>query len=80
MHIAIVGRMADVEAREWSAMATVPWNVIIDFDTGTDTDGNYALARELFTQRRALRLTALDDAPAITPRSTIWAAAAGLDS
>lgn len=80
VHIAIIGRMTDVEARDWSAMANVPWNVIVDFDTGTDTDGNYALARELFTHRRALKLTALDDSPTITPRSTVWAAAGGLDS
>ena len=61
-------------------MSSVAWNIIVDFDTNTDTKGNYALAKDHFSERRALRLSALDDSPAITSRSTLWVASAGLDS
>ena len=80
VHIAVVGKMPDADARNWAAMSSVPWNIIVDFDTNTDTDGNYALAKDSFAQRRALRLSALDEFPSITARSTVWAASGGLDS
>ena len=80
IHIAILDRVQGAEARDWAAMASVHWNMIVDFDTGTDTDGNYAVAKEQFSERQALRLSALDDSPAITARSTMWVAASGLDS
>ena len=80
IYIAILDRESDVDGRDWAAMASVRWNVIIDFDTGTDTDGNYAVAKAQFGERQALYISALDDSPAITARSTAWVAAAGLDS
>ena len=80
IYIAIFDRESDVDDRDWAAMASVQWNVIIDFDTGTDTDGNYAVAKAQFGDRHALHLSALDDSPAITARSTVWVAAAGLES
>ena len=80
IHIAILDRIQGAEARDWAAMASVHWNMIVDFDTGTDTDGNYAIAKAQFSERQALRLSALDDSPAITARSTMWVAASGLDS
>ena len=55
-------------------------NVIVDFDTGTDTDGNFDEAKEPLGERQALRLSALDESPTLTRRSTLWMAAAGLDS
>ena len=79
-YIAIVDRELDLDDRDWAAMAAVQWNVVIDFDTGTDTNGNYNSARASFVERHALHLSALDDSPAITARSTVWVAAAGLDS
>ena len=40
IYIAILDRELDADVRDWAAMASVHWNVIVDFDTSTDTDGN----------------------------------------
>ena len=80
VYIAVLDRESNVDVRDWTAMAGIHWNIIVDFDTGTDTGGNYAVAREPLGQRQALQLSALDDSVAMTRRSTVWVAAAGLDS
>ena len=80
VYIAVLDREPSADIRDWAAMAGIHWNIIVDFDTGTDTDGNHAVAREPFVQRLALQLVALDDSVAMTRRSTLWVAAAGLDS
>ncbi len=61
-------------------MAAIHWNIVLDFDTDTDTDGNHMVARGPFSERQALRLSALDDPVAMTRQSTLWIAAAGLKS
>ena len=80
VYIAVLDREPSADIRDWTAMAGIHWNIIVDFDTGTDTDGNHAVARGPFVQRQALQLAALDDSVAMTRRSTVWVAAAGLDS
>ena len=80
VYIAVLDRESSADTHDWTAMASIHWNVIVDFDTGTDTDGNYAVAKEPLGERQALRLSALDESPTITRRSTLWMAAAGLDS
>ena len=82
VYIAVLDRESSADTRDWTAMASVHWNVIVDFDTGTDTDGNHAVAKGPLGERQALRLSALDESPTITitARSTLWIAAAGLDS
>lgn len=80
VYIAVLDREVDADMRDWTAMSGIHWNIIVDFDTRTDTDGNYAVAKEPFGQRQALRLTALDNSVSMTKRSTVWVAAAGLDS
>ena len=80
VYIAVLDRESSADTRDWTAMASIHWNVIVDFDTGTDTDGNHAVAEGPLGERQALRLSALDESPAITRRSTLWMAAAGLDS
>ncbi len=80
VYIALLDREPSADLRDWTAMAGVHWNMIIDFDTGTDTDGNHAVAKDSFGERRALQLSALDNTVAMTQRSTIWVAAAGLAS
>ena len=61
-------------------MASVHWNLVIDYDTETDILGNYAKAKKAFEKRHALRLTALDSMPEITTSCTLWVAASGLQS
>ena len=80
VHVAILSKESQIDDDDWVAMASVHWNVIIDFDSETDTDGNYASAKDFLGKRRALHLSALDQLPAITTRSTVWVAAAGLTS
>ena len=80
VYIAVLAREQGADIRDWTAMAGIPWNIIVDFDTRTDIDGNYAVAREPFGQRQALQLSALDDSVSMTRRSTVWVAAAGLES
>ena len=80
VYIAVLGGETSADTRDWTAMASVHWSIIVDFDTGTDTDGNYAIAKEPFSERQALRISALDDILAVTARSAVWVAAAGLDS
>ena len=80
IYIAVLDRETSAQIRDWTAMAGIHWNIIVDFDTRTDTEGNHAVAREPLSQRQALQLSALDDSVAMTRRSTVWVAAAGLDS
>ena len=80
VYIAILDKESVADARDWAAMANVHWHIIIDFDAGTDVDGNYAIAKALFSERHALHLSALEDSPNITARSTVWIAASGLES
>ena len=80
VYIAVIERDPSNDVQDWAAIAGVPWNIIVDFDTRTDTDGNHSMAKESFSKRRALQLCALDDSVSITGRSTVWVAAAGLDS
>ncbi len=80
VYIAVFNREPGVDIRDWTALASVQWSVIIDFDTTTDIDGNYAVAKGPFGERLALQLSALDDSISMTRRSTVWVAAAGLDS
>ena len=69
-----------------STLATgLPWREstgtsLSTSDTRTDTDGNHAEAKEPFRQRHALQLSALDESVAMTRRSSVWVAAAGLES
>ena len=80
IYIAVLDREPRADVRDWTAMASIHWNIIVDFDGRTDTAGNYAVAKEPFGQRQALQLSALDDSLAMTRRSTVWVAAAGLES
>ena len=78
--VALMDRIPGANERDWTAMAGIHWNLVVDFDTETDTIGNYSKAKVPFGERHSLRLTALDDSPEITLRSTLWIAAAGLES
>ena len=79
-YIAILDREPTVDIRDWTAMASIHWNIIVDFDTNTDTDGNYSVAKDTFGERHSLKLSALDSPLAITRLSTVWMASAGLSS
>ena len=78
--IAIIDRQVVAAERDWEAMATVGWNLVVDLDRDTDTDGHYSFAETQFRNRRALHLTALEGSLSFTSRSTVWIAAAGLNS
>ena len=80
VNIAIFDSEPDLDARDWSALAGIHWNAIIDFDADTDTAGNYALGNQAFKENYPLQLSALDSVPEITARSTVWIAAKGLKS
>ena len=80
VYIAVLDREPNADIRDWTAMANVHWNIIVDFDTGTDADGNYAAAKGPFSERQALQLSALEDSLSMTRQSTVWVAASGLDS
>lgn len=80
VYIAVLDSEQGVDIRDWTAMAGIHWNIIVDFDTRTDIDGNYSVASESFGQRQALQLSALNESLKMTQRSTVWVAAAGLES
>ncbi len=80
VYIAVLDREPNADERDWTAMAGVHWNIIVDYDASTDTDGNHEAARAAFIERHALKLFALDDSVVMTRRSTVWVAAAGLNS
>ena len=80
IYIAVLDREPGADMRDWTAMAGIHWNIIVDFDTRTDTDGNFAVARGPFSERQALQLSALEGSVTMTRRSTVWVAAAGLES
>lgn len=77
---AIVDREHSMESADWRALANIRWNIFIDFDTGTDSEGNFAFAQESFNELHALHFDAMLDSPSITARSTLWVAANGLES
>ena len=66
VYIAALDREPRADIRDWTAMASISWNIIVDFDTGTDTDGNHAVARRPFGERQALQLSALDGSVTMT--------------
>ena len=80
MYVAVVDGAQPIDSHDWAAMAGIHWNIIVDFDTMSDQDGNFAAAEEAFRQRRSTQLSALDQSVTFTRRSTVWVAAAGLDS
>ena len=80
IYIGILNRESVADTGDWTALAGIHWNMIVDLDTRTDIDGNYTLAREPFGQRHALQLSALDTSVALTRQSAVWVAAAGLES
>ena len=80
VYLAVLDRSSVCDARDWGAMAALHWNAIVDFDAGTDTHGNFSGAEEIFRDRHAIRLTALESHCEITPQSTLWIAALGLQS
>ena len=79
-YIVILDTMPDSDARDWATIGQIDWSIVVDFDTHTDISGSYFAAKTALGDRRALHLTALDDSPSITARSTTWVAAAGLSS
>ena len=80
VYIALIDGEELLDVRDWTAMASIHWNMIVDFDTRSDTDGNHTKARDPLAQRHALQICALDESPKFTARSTIWIAACGLES
>lgn len=80
VYIAILAKEQRLDVRDWTAMASIQWSILIDLDTDTDAGGNYAVAKEPFSERHALRISALEDSPMVSTRSTVWIAASGLDS
>ena len=80
VYIAVVDVHSRVDAQDWEAMANVHWNIVVDFDTITDLRGNFAVAESAFRDQRSTQISALDQDVRISSRSTIWVAAAGLDS
>ena len=78
--IALVDREPDLDERDWDALARLPWNLVVDFDTKTDEEGNYAVAEDPFKNRLSLQISALESIPEMTSRSTIWVAGCGLKS
>ena len=80
VYIAVFDKEQRLDARDWTAMASVQWSIMVDLDTGTDIAGNYAVAKGPFSERHALRISALEDSPIVSRLSTVWIAASGLDS
>ena len=79
-YIAVFDKDTNVDCSDWVALAHVHWSLIIDFDKGTDIDGNHAVAKYSFSQHHALQLSALDEEFELTRRSCLWVAATGLNS
>ena len=46
VYVAVLNRSSDCDVRDWVAMAAVHWNAIIDFDAGTDSQGNSQTQKE----------------------------------
>ena len=80
IYICVIDRAQDVGVHDWKAMASVQWNVVVDFDTETDQDGNFSKAETAFRDRWSTQLTALDQPVSFTLRSTVWVATNGLSS
>ena len=80
MYICVIDRAQNLDVHDWKAMASIQWNAIVDFDTETDLSGNFSRASEVFRDRWSVQLSALDQPVSFTTRTTIWVAAAGLES
>ena len=80
VYIAVIDHQVVATERDWEPMAAVGWSLVVDLDPDTDTHGHYLFAETHFRNRRALHLTALEENFPFTSRSTVWTAAAGLNS
>ena len=80
-YIAIFDTEESLNANECLAFAQVNWQLLIDFDQTTDEQGMYSRVSSHLSQKKSLRLSALDQAVGtISPASCVWIAAKGLSS
>lgn len=80
IYIAVLDDSTSLSPEDWQAWAYVGWQVVIDFDRFTDESGGYNGASQELAARKSLRLTALDDQPAISSVASVWVAARGIQS
>jgi hypothetical protein len=61
-------------------LSSVPWSFVLDFDTGSGSNGALAANREPLSERRSLHVTTLKDQPAsILKGATEWCLPRGID-
>ena len=82
LYLAVLGGEEQLSPEHSQAFAQVDWQLIVDFGQTTDAEqGMFAGVDPYLSQRRSLRLTALDQPiAAVSGTTSIWVAARGLTS
>ena len=79
--VAVLDSSETLNPDECEAFAQINWQLLIDFDQASDEQGMYSRMNSHLSQKKSLRLTALDQAiGTVSPASCIWVAAKGLSS
>ena len=79
VYIAVLGGQETLSPEDAQALSQVDWHLIVDFGQSTDDHGMHSIIGPHLSQRRSLRLTALDEPiGTISPTTSVWIAAKGL--
>ena len=80
LYVLILGSCTDIGRDLVSGLGRVPWSMILDFDTKTDTEGALQATKTGLENHRSLHLLTFDDSVPFYPdRAAYWIAAMGLE-
>ena len=81
VYIAVLDGAKNVDSDECQSFATIGWQLVVDFDVATEECGMYSNVEPYLSQKKSLRLIALDEPTAyVSPTTSVWIAANGLSS
>ena len=80
-YVAVFDNAEALNPEDCEAFSQINWQLVVDLDQDTDEEGLYSRVSPHLSQKKSLRLTALDQPVGIiSPASCIWVAARGLSS
>ena len=79
LYVLILGASTTTGSDVLSALGRIPWSIVFDFDSKTDSEGAFRAAKSDLENLRAVHLLTFDDiVPFYPERATYWIAANGL--
>lgn len=78
-HLLLISRLHLTDAKQLENLSAIPWDLVIDFDNQTLSDGSLANARKAIESKRALHIVTRGERQELRPGySTYWYLARGL--